>query len=185
MKKTAKTAPKEAPMFDFSVLRDLRKQEGLTIQEASQRSGVSPAVISKLERNQTRAEMETLFRLSRTMGINVADLMTLAESRTAHKVASRRYASGDFRFERVDYGNVKCFHAAASAGARVSRPEVHRDDYELCWVLKGALRVLLPHEQHLLEQGEALQFDAVLEHTYEAVEDCEILILHLSKGKRF
>ena len=55
-------------MFDFSVLRELRKREGLTIEATSKRSGVSPAVISKLERNQTRAELETLFRISRVFG---------------------------------------------------------------------------------------------------------------------
>ncbi len=173
------------PTFDFSVLRDLRKRDGLTIQQVSDKSGVSPAVISKLERNQTQAELETLYKLSRVFGINAADLISLAESRMAHKKTGKRYVSGDFTFQSVTYANVECYHGFGNKGARVSRPEIHQDDYEVCWVLKGAIRIGLPHETHDLEAGQALQFDAILEHTYEALEDCEILLLHLDKGKRF
>ena len=70
-------------------------------------------------------------------------------------------------------------------GSRVSRPKIHRDDYELCWVLSGALEITLPSERHELAAGQSLQFDALLEHTYLALEDCELLILHIRKEKRF
>ncbi|MBT3192971.1 MAG: helix-turn-helix transcriptional regulator [Verrucomicrobia bacterium] len=173
------------PSFDFTVLRDLRRREDLTIGEVSKRSGVSPATISKLERNQAKAELDTLFRLSRVFGINATDLISLAESRTAHKKSAGDYASGDFRFKNVNYANVECYHGYGAKGARISRPEIHHDDYEVCWALKGVIRIALPHETHDLAAGDALQFDAILEHTYEALEDCEILILHLNKGKRF
>jgi quercetin dioxygenase-like cupin family protein len=76
-------------------------------------------------------------------------------------------------------------HASAPKGARLSTPELHRDDYELCWVLKGKLRFSLPNESYELSGGESLQFDALLSHTYEVLEDCEIIITHLRKDKRF
>jgi len=88
-------------------------------------------------------------------------------------------------FQNVNYGNVECYHGFGGKGATVSRPEIHHDDYEVCWVLGGSIRIVLPHETHDLKVGDALQFDAVLEHTYEALEACEIVILHLNKGKRF
>ena len=37
----------KAKPFDFAILRQLRKRDGLTIQDLSQNTGVSPAVISK------------------------------------------------------------------------------------------------------------------------------------------
>jgi transcriptional regulator with XRE-family HTH domain len=173
------------PMFDFAILRELRRREGLTLAALSQRTGVSPAVISKLERNQTVAELPTLFALSRGFGLNVTDLLKLAESRTAHRVAERAHRAGAFAFRSVEYGNLRVLVGRASAGGKVSHPEVHRDDYELCWVLTGRVRVVLPHEIHELGVGDCVQFDAILEHTYEVIEDCEILLLHLKKEKRF
>jgi transcriptional regulator with XRE-family HTH domain len=172
-------------MFDFTLLRALRKRERWTLAELSDRSGVSSAVISKLERNQTVAELPTLFALSRAFGLSVADLMRLTEARTAHQVVERSHKAGAFTFREVNYGNLRALVGHARAGGAVTNPEVHRDEYELCWVLQGRVRIVLPHERHELPTGSCVQFDAVLEHTYEVLEDCEILILHLRKEKRF
>ncbi len=172
-------------MYDFSVLRELRKRENLNIADVSERSGVSASVISKLERNQTTAELDTLYKLSRVFGINTADLITLAETRMAHRTSASRHVSDGFVFNEITYGNIRCLYGRAPKGAKVSRPHLHRDDYELCWVIKGTVTFYLPNENFELSTGEAVQFDALLEHTYEAQEDSEIIILHIRKEKRF
>lgn len=185
MKKGSSQSAGRTPMYDFSVLRTLRKREGMTLGQVSERSGISLAVISKLERNQTSAELETLFKLGRAFGMTATDLLAMAESPLAHLQDSNRYRSGDFGFERVRYANVTCMIARAKAGAATHRPEVHRDEYEVCWILEGRIRLSLPHESHELAAGQSLQFDAIQEHTYEALEDSKILLLHLRKDKRF
>ncbi|MEI6788655.1 MAG: helix-turn-helix domain-containing protein [bacterium] len=172
-------------MYDFEILRELRKREGWTIADLSKKSGVSPAVISKLERNRSSAELPTLFYLSRVFGMNTTDLLMLAESRTAHRTSESGHQSGAFKFREIRYGNVRALLGEAKAGGKVSNAEIHQDDQEVCWVLRGKIRVRLPHEQPVLKAGECVQFDAILEHSYEVIEDCQILILHLKKGKRF
>ena len=157
--------------FDFTILRELRKRAGLSIGEVSAESGVSAAVISKLERNRTRAELDTLYRLARVFGITAAELLNLAEARLSHR--------------EINYKNIRCLHGRAGKGSRVSHPNVHRDDYELCWILDGTLRLTLPSESYELSAGQSLQIDALLEHTYEALTDCELLILHIRKENRF
>lgn len=184
-KKRENRASGENLLYDFSVLRELRKSKRLSIAEVSSRCGVSPAVISKLERNQSVAELETLFRLARVFGMSATDLLALAESRTAHKKSATVHRAGGFVFDTIQYANVHVQHARAKAGATISRPEVHRDDYEVCWVLSGKILFRLPAETHTLEPGDAIQFDAILDHTYEALEDCELIIIHLRKDKRF
>jgi transcriptional regulator with XRE-family HTH domain len=172
-------------MYDFTVVRQLRKRDGLTIEALSKRTGISPAVISKLERNQTSAELATLFSISRAFGINTTDLLQLAESRTGHRKHETSHKSGSFTFREITYSNVRALIGEASAGGKVSNPEIHHDDYEVCWVLEGHVRVILPNEQHNLQAGQCVQFDAILEHTYEVIEDCRVLIMHLKKTKRF
>jgi quercetin dioxygenase-like cupin family protein len=112
-------------------------------------------------------------------------LISLAENRTSHRVSAEKYVSGDFVFSRVDYGNMRAMHAVAPAGAKLSTPSLHRDDYEMFWVVKGRIRFSLPREDYELTAGESIQFDALLPHTYEALTDSEIIITHLKKGKRF
>lgn len=171
--------------FDFSIVRDLRKREGMTLADVSERSGISPSVISKLERNQTAAELDTLFRISRVFNLNTTDIIALAESRTAQQTDSTDYDSGDFHFSRIQFENMTAFFGTAPAGAAVTRPDIHADNYEVCWVQKGKLRIQLPKERHELVAGKSLQFDGALDHTYEALEDSEFFIIHLKKGKRF
>ena len=177
--------PDFVDMYDFSVVREFRKRAGLTIQALSGLTGVSPAVISKLERNQTAAELGTLFKLARAFGMNSGDLLMLAENRTAHRCSETSHRSGDFEFREVRYANCRMLMGRGSVGGRVSEPKVHQDDFEICWALSGRVRICLPNEQHELGAGECVQFDAILPHTYEVIEDCRILITHLRKDKRF
>jgi transcriptional regulator with XRE-family HTH domain len=175
----------DSQMYNFAVLRDLRKRAEMTIADLSERTGISPAVISKLERNQTTAELKTLFRLARAFGLTASEMLALVESRTAQcKVESERIA-GDFHFRQIEFANAKCFYADAPKGASRSNPDAHRDDFEICWVLEGKLQITLPYENHVLAAGDCLQFDAVFAHTYEVLEDCRVIIQHIRKQKRF
>jgi len=181
----AENLEEEAEMYQFSVLRDLRKRDGMTIADLSKKTGISSAVISKLERNQAVAGLGTLFRLARAFGITAAELLALIESRTAQCKRETDRVVEDFNFRQIEFANSKCLYAEAPKGARRSNPDAHRDDYEICWVLAGSLKVVLPYETHILNTGDCLQFDALFEHTYEVLEDCRIIIQHIHKQKRF
>jgi len=172
-------------MYDFRVLRALRKRERLSIADVSGRSGVSAAVISKLERNQTLPGLDTLYRISRVFEMHPSDLLGLAETRSARRRQSRTRMNNGIEFQDLQYGNVRCLKGHAKAGAKLSRPEIHGDDYEVCWVQEGHLSFALPNETHELKSGDAIQFDAILAHSYEAREETFFLILRLRKEKRF
>jgi len=173
-------------IFDFTILRELRKKSNLNIADVAKRSGVSTAVISRLERNGQQAPgLDTVCRLARVFGLQSSELISLAESRAAQKASETSHKSGGFTFREIKYGNVKCLYGNAPAGASVSRPEAHKDDFELCWVLDGKLTFSLPQEKHELSAGEAIQFDALQEHQYKAIEDTKLMILHIKKNKRF
>ncbi len=172
-------------MYNFAVVRDLRKKEGMTIADLSEKAGISPAVISKLERNQVVAGLGTLFRLARAFGITSAELLVLIESRTAQAKREVDRVAGDFHFRMIEFANSKCYYADVSKGSKRSNPDAHRDDYETCWVLEGSIKIVLPYETHILNTGDCLQFDALFEHTYEVLEDSRIILQHIHKQKRF
>ena len=172
-------------MYDFGVLRDLRKREGFTLDEIQARSGVTPAVLSRIERNMAQPELDTLYRLARVFGMTATDLLALVEQRSSHTTQEECYERRGFHFRKVTYGNLTVYHASAKAGGQVSTPEIHHNEYELFWVLHGAVRLILPNEQHVLRDGQAIQFDAVLEHSYEVIEDSEMVMTHIRKGMRY
>lgn len=169
------------PLYDFAVLRELRKRDNLSLVQMADRAGVSVAVLSKLERNQSQPSLETLFRVGRVFGMHPSDVLRLAESRGADRQEERSRTSGGFAFREVVYGNVRCLLGEGRAGAEVSRPHIHGDDHEVCWVLSGRLRFRLPTETVDLNPGESIQFDAVLKHTYQALADVQFLLLRVRK----
>jgi plasmid maintenance system antidote protein VapI len=171
--------------LDFSIVRDLRKRAGMTLGDVSQKSGVSIAGLSKLERNQNMIELDTLYRLARVFGLSATDLLNLAESCSAHCKDAESYTSGPFEFQKVGFKGINCFQAQAKAGGELSKPEAHGDEFEICWLHSGSIRIKLPREEHTLTPGQALKFDAALPHGYEILEDSQITILHLEKTHRF
>lgn len=177
----------ESPIdaLDFTIVRELRKQKGLTLEGLSDLSGLSVSVLSKLERNQNLMEMETLFRLARAFHLSASELLSLAESSSAHLKEVVSYDSGPFHFEKMSYQGLDIFYATAKAGKSLRHPEAHGDELEICWVRSGKLRVEFPHEFHVLLKGQAIKFDAVVEHNYEMLEDSELVIVHLTKSHRF
>ena len=65
--------------YDFGILRFLRKQKGYTIDDLAKKSGVSFAVISKLERNRTNPGLSTLQQIGNALGISATEIVTMAE----------------------------------------------------------------------------------------------------------
>lgn len=171
--------------LDFSIVRDLRKRAGMTLDEVSQKSGISIAGLSKLERNQNMIELDTLYRLARVFGLSATDLLNLAESCSARVKTAEDYQSGPFNFKKVSFRGIDCFYAEASKGSELSKPEAHGDEFEICWLLSGRIRISLARESHTLTPGQALKFDAALAHSYEILEDSVIGIIHLEKTHRF
>jgi transcriptional regulator with XRE-family HTH domain len=170
--------------YNFTILRNLRKTQGYTIADVAQNSGISTAVISRIERNQAMPELETLARLSRVFGISATDLLGLAENRTARVVSEQHYNSGGFQFSNVHFLDLQIFIGTAPAGSTVNRPEIHHNDTETCWVISGSIELMVGSDKYILKEGDAIQFDAMLEHEYRSLEECKVLLLHLHKGKR-
>ncbi len=168
--------------YDFSILRELRKSRGLTIADVAKTSGISTAVVSRIERNQACPELNTLYRLANLFGMKAADLLGLAEANSPDIASSQHYNSGSFQFQHIKFRNLQCFLGTALAGGSASRPEVHHNEFELCWVLTGSIKMVINNEAHILKEGDAIQFDAVLEHRYHSLEDCKILLVHIQKN---
>lgn len=178
-------SPAQQTSLDFGVIRALRGERSLTLKEVSSQSGISIGILSRLERNQAKIELDTLYRLARVFNLSASDLLSLVENCAAHRKASESYESGPFLFERISFQGLEAFRGRARRGSSLSRPEAHGDEHEICWVISGTLRIVMTKESHELRAGEVLKFDAALAHTYEVLEDAELIIIHLAKAHRF
>jgi transcriptional regulator with XRE-family HTH domain len=172
-------------LYDFSVLREFRKKKGITISDLCADSGVPISTISKLERNKCVAELATLVKLSSSFGIEASELLRAAERKCIDRKRAYVRKSRSNVYEEVSYPNLRVAEIVAKAGREIFRPEIHRDDYELCWVRSGKIILNIGRIEEKLSAGDCAQFDASLEHSYEVIEDSKILIIHIAKEKRY
>ena len=88
-------------LFDFSIIRELRKKHDLSIGVLAEKSGVSAPVISKLERNRSKAELDTLYKIARVFHMSCTELLNMAEAGMTQVVAVTSHTSEDFLFRKI------------------------------------------------------------------------------------
>ena len=168
--------------YDFSVIRTLRQERGLTIEKFAKLCGLSYAPISRIETNLIKPNLETLDKIAAGLGITTYSLVAMAEKRDAHKVEPTRVESGGFRLTTYSYGHTDVTQATASSGAETTSLDVRQREFESLIVNAGAIDVTVGDTTFRLTPGESLQYDRIYVSKYRAVEDCDLTIVSHSNA---
>lgn len=162
--------------IDGRPLRRARVALGLSLREASRRTGLSTSFLSALERGVSGASVATLQRLSHAYGTTVQDLygprlgapsagrLVRAQERPALKLAH-----GRVRIEQLAHEATHLEpHVFVLAPGATSDGAYTHDGEELIYLLSGAVTVWLgDDEMHRLEtEGDALTFPSTLPHRW-------------------
>lgn len=147
-------------------VRALRAARSLTLDDLAARSGVSRAMLSRIERGESSPTAQLLNRVCNGLGVTLSRLFEQAErganpvSRRADQVAWRDPASGYVR-RAVSPPGVGS-HADIVAvdfppGAAVTfAPQDYPDADQQIFVLDGAMELTVGATRHLLEAGDCL-----------------------------
>lgn len=175
-------------------LRGLRKRHNWTLNDVSQKTGLSISTLSKAERNQLSLTYDKLVLLSEGLGV---DITTFFEDETHHPspggAAGRRSINGINDGQVIDtpnYNHVylctdllkkKFVPLIADIRARSLEefgPLVRHAGEEFAYVLEGVVAV---HTEHytpaVLKAGESIYFDSHMAHAYIAQSEgrCRVL----------
>jgi transcriptional regulator with XRE-family HTH domain len=168
--------------YDFTIIRHIRKKLGLTIYGLSEKCGVSYVALSKLERNLGNPELKTLDKIARALGVQTHNLLALAEhDRPQVVTAERTVDEHGIHLNRATFEGIHVSQVTAAAGSLVSGDHEHQDDYEVCFVVKGKVRLTVRNSQYDILPGQAVRFDCIFEHRYEAIEDTEAIHVVMRK----
>jgi transcriptional regulator with XRE-family HTH domain len=157
----------------------------MTIAELAKRSGVSRAMIAKVEREQAQPTATLLGRLSGALGLSLSELVARAErgnvaiARAAEQSLwvdpatgyKRRALSpqpgGPLELVEVELppGTAIGYPAAASLGA-----------HQQVWLLEGELRVSEDGREHSLSAGDCLSLTPRSAREYGTQRGCRYLV---------
>ncbi len=148
-------------------LQALRQEQGLSLAALAERSGVSKAMISRVERCESSATATLLGRLAAGLGVPLADLLVPPEPvaprlrRRADQPLWRDPEAGYQRRQVAprDASGVELVEVQLPRAAAVAYPPWSGAPYaQRLWLLDGELRVDYGDEQHRLAEGDCLSF---------------------------
>lgn len=146
-------------------LQTLRLAQGLSLAQLAAASGVSKAMISRVERAESSATATLLGRLAAGLGVPLADLLVPAEAaaprlrRLADQPQWRDPEAGYLRRQVSprDACGVELVEVQLPRGAQVAYPPWSGAPYaQRLWLLDGELRVGYGDEVHRLAVGDCL-----------------------------
>jgi len=175
-------------------VRELRRGRGLTLEELAELSGVSRAMISKLERGEKNPTLVVTAKVAEGLGITLSELLGSEKRREVVVVPRERrmvMRDSETGFERqllspsFGGGGVEFIRIVVPEGSTSGEIPPHRRGVEEYVVVeKGRLRAILAGEEYLLEEGDALYFEADITHRFEnaGTSECSYYVVIVSKG---
>ena len=161
-------------------IRTLRLKKKMGLVELGKHTGLSPAMLSKIERGRLFPTLPTLLRIALVFGVGLEfffagarekPVVAIARKRERVRLPERPQARDSaFHFESLDYAAVeRRFNAYYAEFLPVApdkrRPHVH-GGAEFIYVLKGTLSVQIGTDEHALGQGDSIYFDSSIPHSY-------------------
>jgi transcriptional regulator with XRE-family HTH domain len=164
-------------------LRALRLKKSRGLVELGQHTGLSPAMLSKLERGKLFPTLPTLLRIAMVFGVGLD--FFFADERKRHVVSIVRKQerlkfpenSGSnvisYNFESLDFKaserKLNAFYAEFEpVAADKVRPHQH-PGVELLYMISGKLELIIGSDLHVLDEGDAVYFDSAVRHSYRRV----------------
>jgi transcriptional regulator with XRE-family HTH domain len=161
-------------------LRALRLRKKLGLVELGRHTGLSPALLSKLERDKMIPTLTTLLRIAMVFNVELDYFFADHRKRRVCAVVRKEARlslpespdrrSPAYHFENLTFpvAEAKCqayvatFHPVADGA---ERPHEH-PGVELLFVLAGELGVRIEATEHRLKTGDAMYFDSSTPHSY-------------------
>jgi transcriptional regulator with XRE-family HTH domain len=159
-------------------IRECRRRKKLGLTELAAHTGLSPALLSKIERGHNFPTLPTLLRIAMVFGLGLDYFFTESEraavavtrSKDRLKLPDRPgNPSPAFLFESLNFPlenrAFEAYLADMPPGRAATDPHRH-EGTELVYVLAGAVCVSIEGEDHSLEEGDAICFDSSAGHNY-------------------
>jgi transcriptional regulator with XRE-family HTH domain len=161
-------------------IRSIRLKKKMGLVELGKHTGLSPAMLSKIERGQLFPTLPTLLRIAMVFSVGLEyfiaanrDKPVVAISRHADRLRFPEKAGGKdaaYEFESLDFPAeqrlLNSYFAEFFAVAPETLQTHQHAGAELVYVVSGTLVVHIGEDQHTLEARDSIYFDSSVPHAY-------------------
>jgi len=177
-----------------SRVKELRRERGLTLEALAGRSGISRAMISKIERGEKNPTLVVAAKIAEGFGLTLSQVVGMEERREVVVVPregrmimrdpetgfERQLLSPTFGRRAVELVRNVVPEGSTSGGF----PPHKRGVEEYMVVEKGKLKAILDEEEYILEEGDAIYFEADIPHRFDNAGEgeCSYYVVISSSG---
>ena len=161
-------------------LKTLRLRKSMGLVELGQHTGLSPAMLSKLERSKLFPTLPTLMRIAMVFGVGLEFFFTDERKRHVVSIARKKErlrfpentggGSIAYNFESLDFKaterKLNAFYAEFESIAPQKARQHQHAGVELLYLISGTLELTIGSETYTLEAGDAVYFDSGVRHNY-------------------
>lgn len=167
-------------------LRRLRLRKSMGLLELSRHTGLSPALLSKLERDVMHPTLSTLLRIALVFSVGL-DYFFTAEPKPVLEIVRKRdrlrfpdspdSARPAYYFESLDFpvpqralnSYLAEFESVESTVESHDGRFHQHPGIEFLYVVSGKLEIEIREEKHELAEGDAIYFDSTVPHAYRRI----------------
>lgn len=160
-------------------IRTLRLRKKLGLAKLGEHTGLSPGLLSKIERGHLFPTLPTLLRIALVFGVGLEHFFSDGGLRPALAVVRKmdrvrlpdqpNAESPAYFFESLDFPisdrKMEAYYAEFPTQSPGSAPHQH-PGAEMIYVVKGRLVVTVDGEDIRLDNGDAMYFDSSVPHSY-------------------
>ena len=170
-------------LADYAIgtqIRTLRLKKKLGLVELGKHTGLSPALLSKIERGRLFPTLPTLLRIALVFGVGLEYFFAGAREKPLVAVTRRSQRvelperpgarEAAYRFASLDYpATERRFNCYYAEFLPVAPEKLRAHDHagvEFIYVIQGTLSVHIDADEYVLEAGDAIYLDATVPHAY-------------------
>src|SRR5574338_143775 len=161
-------------------LRGLRLKKKMGLVELGQHTGLSPALLSKLERGRLFPTLPTLLRIAMVFSVDLQYFFAGPRERPVVAIVRKKdrirlpdtadTPQANYYFESLDFPaaerRLNAYYADfASVAEEHVRAHAHAGA-EIVYVLNGCLEMRIGEQRHVLDAGDSIYFDSGIPHAY-------------------
>lgn len=176
-------------------LRELRKRQNWTLKEVSDKTGVSVATLSKVERNKMSLTYDKLLQVAEGLNLTLAELVAPSPAQpTARRSIARRKdgliqrtANYVYTYLSTDLSNKRMIPILTRIKARRIEdfgPLVRHSGEEFIFVLEGEILVYTDHyKPERVRAGEGIYIDSTMGHAYLSTSKKDAVVLGICSSE--
>jgi transcriptional regulator with XRE-family HTH domain len=161
-------------------IRAIRLKKKMGLVELGKHTGLSPAMLSKIERGQLFPTLPTLLRIALVFSVGLDYFFVAEREKPVVEVARHRdrlrfpekpgARDNAYEFESLDFPAVqRLLNSYFAEFFPVAVEKLRRHQHpgaEFVYVLSGTLAIHIGEQEHVLEARDAIYFDSTVPHAY-------------------